>query len=120
MRAIWSDAPPAPAATTISTDFVGSHAAAGASVVSKAAAVPAMSRAVSLIPFPLRLNAGFVEGHPLANSSCRITRFRAAAQARLDFSQRFEDPIRRDRHHRDRLGTKRAQRVVDGVHHGCG
>ena len=30
MRAIWSDAPPAPAATTISTGFVGSHANAGA------------------------------------------------------------------------------------------
>src|SRR5262252_7403492 len=29
MRAIWSDAPPAPAATTISTGLVGSHAAAG-------------------------------------------------------------------------------------------
>ena len=30
MRAIWSEAPPAPAATTISTGFVGSHAATGA------------------------------------------------------------------------------------------
>src|SRR5438309_10017526 len=30
MRAIWSDAPPGPAATTISTGFVGSHARAGA------------------------------------------------------------------------------------------
>ena len=29
MRAIWSEAPPAPAATTISTGLVGSHAAAG-------------------------------------------------------------------------------------------
>src|ERR1043165_10197305 len=28
MRAIWSEAPPAPAATTISTGFVGSHASA--------------------------------------------------------------------------------------------
>jgi hypothetical protein len=28
MRAIWSDAPPAPAATTISIDLVGSHATA--------------------------------------------------------------------------------------------
>src|SRR3954471_10866867 len=27
MRAIWSEAPPAPAATTISTGLVGSHAA---------------------------------------------------------------------------------------------
>src|SRR5437870_13659735 len=30
MRAIWSEAPPAPAATTISTGLVGSHATAGA------------------------------------------------------------------------------------------
>ena len=30
IRAIWSDAPPAPAATTISTGFVGSQAIAGA------------------------------------------------------------------------------------------
>ena len=30
MRAIWSDAPPAPAATTISTGLVGSHANTGA------------------------------------------------------------------------------------------
>ena len=28
MRAIWSDAPPAPAATTISIDLFGSHASA--------------------------------------------------------------------------------------------
>jgi hypothetical protein len=34
MRAIWSDAPPAPAATTISTGLVGSHAAS--EVVAKA------------------------------------------------------------------------------------
>src|SRR5437660_4946912 len=34
IRAIWSDAPPAPAATTISTGLVGSHAAsAGAARV---------------------------------------------------------------------------------------
>src|SRR5215470_8186497 len=30
IRAIWSDAPPAPAATTISTGLLGSHAKAGA------------------------------------------------------------------------------------------
>ena len=38
MRAIWSDAPPAPAATTISTGFVGSHASAGANAASIASA----------------------------------------------------------------------------------
>src|SRR5215831_17114567 len=43
MRAIWSDAPPAPAATTISTDLVGSQAEAGAApsrAVAASAATP--------------------------------------------------------------------------------
>src|SRR5450432_2330802 len=41
MRAIWSEAPPAPAATTISTGFVGSHAAVDAlvSAIAKATLV---------------------------------------------------------------------------------
>src|SRR6185295_9228642 len=44
MRAIWSEAPPAPAATTISTGFVGSHAAtAGAAAKPSAATAAAMS-----------------------------------------------------------------------------
>src|SRR5712691_795138 len=37
--AIWSEAPPAPAATTISTGLVGSHANAGAMVASAASAL---------------------------------------------------------------------------------
>src|SRR5881392_3740205 len=37
--AIWSEAPPAPAATTISTGFVGSHAVAGAAVSANKASV---------------------------------------------------------------------------------
>src|SRR5258706_15917849 len=37
--AIWSEAPPAPAATTISTGFVGSHATAGAAVSANKASV---------------------------------------------------------------------------------
>src|SRR5205809_1721247 len=37
--AIWSEAPPAPAATTISTGFVGSHATAGAAVSANRASV---------------------------------------------------------------------------------
>src|SRR5712671_7264194 len=41
MRAIWSEAPPAPAATTISTAFDGSHADAGAAV---SAEMPAHNR----------------------------------------------------------------------------
>src|SRR6476620_6442621 len=39
IRAIWSDAPPAPAATTISTGFVGSQAIAGA-LISMIASAP--------------------------------------------------------------------------------
>src|SRR6266567_8408034 len=38
IRAIWSEAPPAPAATTISTGLIGSHAAAGAAVSMSASA----------------------------------------------------------------------------------
>src|SRR5258705_427224 len=44
IRAIWSEAPPAPAATTISTGFVGSQAAAGAPASMSASAEPAQSR----------------------------------------------------------------------------
>src|SRR5215510_5336012 len=41
MRAIWSEAPPAPAATTISTGLVGSQANAGAALIMAArAALP--------------------------------------------------------------------------------
>src|SRR5882672_6803903 len=41
IRAIWSEAPPAPAATTISTGLVGSHAMAGAHA-SMIASAPAL------------------------------------------------------------------------------
>ena len=44
IRAIWSDAPPAPAATTISTGLVGSQAAsAGALAIMAATAAAAFS-----------------------------------------------------------------------------
>src|SRR5690348_17569739 len=43
IRAIWSDAPPAPAATTISTGLVGSHAAtAGPAATNGMAAIAAV------------------------------------------------------------------------------
>jgi hypothetical protein len=45
MRAIWSDAPPAPAATTISTVLVGSHATAGVAGAASAKAAPAQAMA---------------------------------------------------------------------------
>src|SRR5438552_16449981 len=41
MRAIWSEAPPAPAATTISTGLPGSHAQAGPADSARLANAPA-------------------------------------------------------------------------------
>src|SRR5206468_9299768 len=52
MRAIWSDAPPAPAATTISTGLVGSHAAAGAAESATASTVTARRQRLLLITSP--------------------------------------------------------------------
>src|SRR3979411_3180483 len=40
IRAIWSEAPPAPAATTISTGLVGSHAAWAGAAASRSARAP--------------------------------------------------------------------------------
>src|SRR3954471_13656203 len=40
MRAIWSEAPPAPAATTISTGLVGSHAACAGALANRSASAP--------------------------------------------------------------------------------
>src|SRR3954451_21995524 len=42
MRAIWSEAPPAPAATTISTGLLGSQAPAGPASVDAASILAAM------------------------------------------------------------------------------
>src|SRR4030088_1693130 len=51
MRAIWSEAPPAPAATTISTGFVGSHAIAGApSSDAASTAVPHKNLFMAILP----------------------------------------------------------------------
>src|SRR5438128_7591175 len=49
--AIWSDAPPAPAATTISTGLLGSHAKAGAVVSASAASTLARKPICLLISF---------------------------------------------------------------------
>src|SRR5215813_685294 len=55
MRAIWSEAPPAPAATTISTGLVGSHARVGALSARTAteAAPHKRKRVLMLAIFPL-------------------------------------------------------------------
>src|SRR5690242_17272325 len=61
IRAIWSEAPPAPAATTISTGFVGSQATAGAPASMSASAEPAQTRIrsrVLVITSSLRLPWG--------------------------------------------------------------
>jgi len=51
IRAIWSDAPPAPAATTISTGFVGSHAAAaGAAAITSANAHAVFAKLFTVVP----------------------------------------------------------------------
>src|SRR4029453_18486678 len=54
MRAIWSDAPPAPAATTISTGLVGSQAAStGALIRTAAKAVAAPAKCLTFLPYVL-------------------------------------------------------------------
>src|SRR5216110_2414496 len=61
IRAIWSEAPPAPAATTISTGFVGSQAAAGAPANMSASAEPAQScvrSRILVIASSLRVDLG--------------------------------------------------------------
>src|SRR5262249_17785296 len=49
IRAIWSEAPPAPAATTISTGLFGSHATAGGVTSTMVSAAPAPMQIVLII-----------------------------------------------------------------------
>src|SRR5450631_3576819 len=54
IRAIWSEAPPAPAATTISTGLVGSQpaiAGASASIAASAAVVALMIFRTRIVPY---------------------------------------------------------------------
>src|SRR5689334_8871280 len=82
IRAIWSEAPPAPAATTISTGLVGSQAAS-AWVVAKTAAVASATRVKYLrIVSSCRYPAILTRWHtgPLAflsykQVSCRVRSF---------------------------------------------
>src|SRR5215472_16582505 len=53
IRAIWSEAPPAPAATTISTGLFGSHAIAGPVASAIASAAPAPRQLFLIIPSSL-------------------------------------------------------------------
>src|SRR5436305_1513385 len=55
MRAIWSEAPPAPAATTISTGFVGSQAAKAGATASMVARPAAARINLDIRLFPVAL-----------------------------------------------------------------
>src|SRR5437879_11228757 len=63
--AIWSDAPPAPAATTISTGFVGSHAMADAAVSANKASMLHFANFMT----PPRKKAPRVSADAVSNSS---------------------------------------------------
>src|SRR5258708_14430101 len=88
IRAIWSEAPPAPAATTISTGFVGSHARTGVDARARAertaAAMPMGARLVIMgSPLVVLLNSSdFGEGRPnyLYQGTCvkQVPRYRFA------------------------------------------
>src|SRR5262245_17508729 len=52
MRAIWSEAPPGPAATTISTGLLGSQAACEVATYARAANAAAKKTSFVLIPPP--------------------------------------------------------------------
>src|SRR2546421_5500210 len=55
IRAIWSEAPPAPAATTISTGLVGSQAASAGALAKTATAAAAAFRTCPTCFFPMYL-----------------------------------------------------------------
>ena len=55
IRAIWSEAPPAPAATTISTGLVGSHAANAGALAIMAVKAAAAFRICPTCFFPMSL-----------------------------------------------------------------
>src|ERR1700750_2455488 len=77
IRAIWSDAPPAPAATTISTGLVGSQAAgAGTAAIRATKAAAALSICPTRI-FPL-YRCFCLETHP--NTSRHFGDFNAQVQ----------------------------------------
>src|SRR3954449_3740056 len=85
IRAIWSDAPPAPAATTISTGLFGSQATAGAvaSTMASAAVAPRQVGLISGIASSLDVRAAGQKPAPTLLICWRaFCRFAAAAQVR--------------------------------------
>src|SRR6516164_5533415 len=71
IRAIWSEAPPAPAATTISTGLVGSQPAKAGTLTNRAAAVQAAFSEFRTSLFPVVL-VGLVMPGGLTRSLCGL------------------------------------------------
>src|SRR5882762_4025188 len=90
IRAIWSEAPPAPAATTISTGFVGSQAIAAVDVRAITDSTAAQIARLVFMGSPLVVflnSSGFGEGRPnyLYQGTCakQFPRFRFATAIAL-------------------------------------
>src|SRR5512140_1791543 len=97
IRAIWSEAPPAPAATTISTGFVGSQASA--CVVPKAKAVTAAAMAAKVlrvISLSLEVQTVLAPACPRSKSQDERRRVEALPVLLLDVAVELVDE-RRDR-----------------------
>src|SRR3954470_17406861 len=91
IRAIWSDAPPAPAATTISTGLVGSQAA-----LTGAAAMRAANAAADLMMCPTRVIPIYLLY--LLKLACfqRIVRSKRTGFNQLAATGRYDFRMRRD------------------------
>src|SRR5262249_2506330 len=80
IRAIWSDAPPAPAATTISTGLFGSHAIAGGVASTIVSAARAPMQIVLIILSSLNCTHG---QRPCRRASCLLVGHFAAWRPRF-------------------------------------
>src|SRR6266511_2543993 len=87
MRAIWSEAPPAPAATTISTGLVGSHAAAGPAASANASVTPAARQVFLVIVSSLGVVGASPQGRPSARCCSALCRFTPLVQGRREPSR---------------------------------
>src|SRR5213078_4432006 len=74
IRAIWSEAPPAPAATTISTGLVGSHATAGA-LASMIASAHVVLTSLFISDPPLLLAYRRLDNLPRVRPMCRLIHY---------------------------------------------
>src|SRR4029453_9355625 len=88
IRAIWSEAPPAPAATTISTGLVGSHAAAGPAASAKASVAPAARQVFLVIVSSLRVVGASPQGRPSARCCSALCRFTPLVQGHREPSRK--------------------------------